>query len=187
MKCDTCHWKMSSGRCQRGQSPNGCSEYMLDPALRRAMEQEAEERKHQEWLRTEAGQKWQAEEKRKKEEERLERERKEREHQEWLASEEGQKWQAKEKQRRKNRKVILIILSILFGSLGVDRFFAGRIGLGIGKFILVALALPLMLLDFLTGIAFLIMMVNQTWWLIDVILAFVGGQKDSHGNYIDGK
>jgi len=64
-------------------------------------------------------------------------------------------------------KVVLIILSILLGWLGVDRFFAGRIGLGI--------------LKLLTGGGFYL------WWLIDIILAIMGLQKDSHGNYIDGK
>ena len=159
---------------------------------------ERKEREHQEWLRTEEIQRWQAEEEKRKykereeqqrkERERVERERKEceerkeREYKEWLKTEEGQLWQveenernekerqlrlieeAKEKERKKVRRVVLIILSILFGGLGVDRFFAGRIGLGILKLITFG------------GFGL--------WWLIDVILAFIGKQKDSNGLYI---
>jgi len=112
MNCDTCHWKMSSdGRCMRGQSPNNCSEYMMDPRLKRAMEEhrereerERKERERQEWLKTDEGKKWQAEEDERKRKEREERERKEREHQEWLKTEEGQRWQAEEKQKEAEKK-----------------------------------------------------------------------------------
>ncbi|MCL2722565.1 MAG: hypothetical protein FWD47_14640 [Treponema sp.] len=118
MKCDTCHWKMSSGRCLRDQSPNSCSEYMMNPDLRRAMERQESERRErrereelerrekerQEWLKTDEGKKWQAEENRKKEEERLAKERKEREHQEWLKTEDGQKWQAEENEKKEQER-----------------------------------------------------------------------------------
>jgi len=53
------------------------------------------------------------------------------------------------KKRRLNWTVTLV-LSILFGSLGVDRFMMGRIGLGILKLITFG------------GFG--------VWWLIDVIL-----------------
>jgi cation transport ATPase len=121
-KCDTCHWIGRDGRCCNNDSPHGrnrdyvsandsCLEYMMDPQLRRNLEvqqeREKEERKRREreqWLASEEGQKWQAEEKRKQEEERKERERKEREHQEWLKTDEGQKWQAEEEQKEEDRK-----------------------------------------------------------------------------------
>lgn len=63
--------------------------------------------------------------------------------------------------------VALIILSLLFGCLGVDRFYAGRIVLGI--------------LKLLTGGGFFI------WWMIDLILAVTGNMKDSKGLYIQNK
>ena len=46
--------------------------------------------------------------------------------------------------------VVAIVLSLFFGWLGVDRFYIGKVGLGIGKL--------------LTGGGFLI------WWLIDLFL-----------------
>jgi len=146
MSCDTCLWKMSNGRCQKGQLPNYCSEYMMDPHFRRAMEQNESERRereererkeheHQEWLKTENGQKWQAEENERKRKELEERERKEREHQEWLASEEGQKWQAEEKAKeiaeKKREKISgflqisipIIIFAVFFIIAGIFGWF----------------------------------------------------------------
>ena len=52
--------------------------------------------------------------------------------------------------KKKVNWTITLIMSILFGSLGVDRFMMGHIGLGVLKLI--------------TGGAFGI------WWLIDVIM-----------------
>ena len=63
-------------------------------------------------------------------------------------------------------KGVLVVLSIFFGWLGADRFYAGRIGLGIVK-----------LLSMGIGIGFI-------WWIIDIIFAITGKQKDAYGNYI---
>jgi hypothetical protein len=57
-------------------------------------------------------------------------------------------------------------LSIFLGGIGADRFYAGRIGLGIAK---------LISMGFGVGII---------WWIIDIFLAFTGSQKDSYGDYI---
>jgi len=65
----------------------------------------------------------------------------------------------------KNR-IILIILSVLLGNFGVDRFYAGRFKLGILK-----------ALTHLIGIGFI-------WWIADAFLAIIGKQKDGNGNYI---
>ena len=54
-----------------------------------------------------------------------------------------------------------LILSILLGGLGVDRFYMGYVGLGI--------------LKLLTGGGFGI------WWLIDVIMIATKSLKDSNG------
>jgi hypothetical protein len=59
-----------------------------------------------------------------------------------------------------------VVLSIFLGTLGVDRFYAGRIGLGIIK-----------LLSNFVGIGVI-------WWLIDIFLALTGRQKDGYGDYI---
>ena len=56
---------------------------------------------------------------------------------------------------------VLLILSILLGGLGVDRFYAGHIGLGILKLLTVGGC----------GI----------WALIDIILVVTGGFKDANG------
>ena len=55
----------------------------------------------------------------------------------------------------------LLILSILLGGLGVDRFYAGHIGLGVLKLLTVGGC----------GI----------WALIDIILVVTGGFKDANG------
>ena len=139
MNCDTCHWKMKSdGRCLRGQSPNSCSEYMMNDELRRVMEQqerEQKERKRQEWLKTDEGKKWQVEENRKKEEERLEKERKERERQEWLKTEEGQKWQANkiEEQKKNDIKSVKNDLKVIYIGGGIGALIGAVIGYLITK------------------------------------------------------
>ena len=55
-----------------------------------------------------------------------------------------------------------LLLSILLGSLGVDRFYTGHIGLGVLKLLTCGGA----------GI----------WWLVDVILIATGSFKDKNGN-----
>ena len=118
-KCSTCHWISRNGRCLNNNSHHGinrdqmsdndtCSFYEMDFQLKRNMEQQERERKERErereerqkWIASEEGQRWQAEEERKKRE-RLEREKREqeeherekREYQKWLATDEGQQHQ----------------------------------------------------------------------------------------------
>lgn len=57
--------------------------------------------------------------------------------------------------------VVALVLSVIVGSIGVDRFYVGHIGLGILKLIT------------LGGFG--------VWWLIDLILFAVGQIKDSDG------
>ena len=59
-------------------------------------------------------------------------------------------------------KTVALILSILIGTLGIDRFYLGYIGLGILKLI--------------TGGGLGI------WWLIDIIMIATGKLKDANGN-----
>ena len=63
---------------------------------------------------------------------------------------------------------ILVVLSILLGWLGADRFYAGRWGLGILK-----------ILSMFVG-------VGTIWYVIDVVLAIIGKQEDDCGDYISG-
>lgn len=65
---------------------------------------------------------------------------------------------------RKNLMVALL-LSIFVGSLGIDRFYLGYIGLGILKLVT------------LGGCGI--------WWLIDLILIATRGLKDSDGNDLE--
>jgi TM2 domain-containing membrane protein YozV len=56
---------------------------------------------------------------------------------------------------KKVKWVLTLVMSILFGSLGVDRFMMGHTGLGIAK-----LAITLVSLGFAAPI----------WWIIDLVL-----------------
>ncbi len=58
-------------------------------------------------------------------------------------------------------KVVALILSVLVGSLGIDRFYLGYTGLGILKLITAGGC----------GI----------WWLIDLIMIAIGSMKDAQG------
>jgi len=56
---------------------------------------------------------------------------------------------------RKVNWVLVLVLSILFGGLGIDRFIMGKIGTGVLKLLITVCTL---------GLA------GWIWWLIDVIL-----------------
>ena len=56
---------------------------------------------------------------------------------------------------------VLLILSIVLGSLGVDHFYSGKIGTGILKLITLGAC--------------------TIWALIDLIMVITGGFKDSNG------
>ena len=62
--------------------------------------------------------------------------------------------------------MVALLLSIFVGSLGVDRFYTGQIGMGIGK---------LLITIFSCGIA------GWIWWLIDIILIATGSYRDAQG------
>lgn len=57
--------------------------------------------------------------------------------------------------------IVTLLLSILLGGLGIDRFYAGSIGLGVLKLITFG------------GLGL--------WWLIDIILLVTGNYKDGSG------
>lgn len=59
-------------------------------------------------------------------------------------------------------KVVALLLSIFLGSLGIDRFYVGKIGTGILK-----------LLTF-GGLGI--------WWLVDIIMIATGSFTDKAGN-----
>jgi len=59
-----------------------------------------------------------------------------------------------------------ILLSIFVGALGVDRFYTGSIGLGVGKLVVTILSCGT---------------VGWIWWLIDIILIATGAYKDAQG------
>ncbi|WLP85380.1 TM2 domain-containing protein [Mycoplasma seminis] len=62
-------------------------------------------------------------------------------------------------------RLALTLLSFFLGGFGIDRFYAGRIGLGIAKLLTAG------------GLG--------VWALVDFILAVCGAQKDSEGRSID--
>ncbi len=63
-------------------------------------------------------------------------------------------------------KTTTLILAILLGGLGVDRFYVGKIGTGILKLITCA------------GFGI--------WWLVDIILIATGKYTDKNGNALVG-
>jgi len=63
-----------------------------------------------------------------------------------------------------SRWLILLLLSIFFGSLGVDRFYVGKIGSGVLKLITCG------------GLG--------VWWLIDLIFIITGNFTDINGKVI---
>lgn len=67
---------------------------------------------------------------------------------------------------KKRSFIAALILSILVGSLGIDRFYLGYIGLGILKLLTAG------------GCG--------VWWLIDVILIATKKLKDADGNELEG-
>ena len=67
---------------------------------------------------------------------------------------------------RKRKFLTALLLSIFLGSLGVDRFYLGYVGLGILKLLTWGGC----------GI----------WWLIDLILIATKELKDSNGNELEG-
>ena len=62
--------------------------------------------------------------------------------------------------------LVALLLSIFVGQLGVDRFYTGQVGLGIGK---------LLITIFTCGLG------GWVWWLIDVILIASGSYRDAEG------
>lgn len=65
------------------------------------------------------------------------------------------------KQPYQRNYFIALILSIVVGEFGIDRFYMGKIGTGILKLIT------------LGGVGI--------WWIIDIILIATGEMKDKHG------
>ena len=81
----------------------------------------------------------------------------------------GNSMQAQAMQQMNSEKdwVITLILAILVGSLGIDRFYTGSILLGVLKLVT------------LGGLGL--------WWLIDLIMLVTGNYKDGDGNPIAAK
>ena len=67
---------------------------------------------------------------------------------------------------KKRKFLTALLLSIFLGTLGVDRFYMGYVGLGI--------------LKLLTGGG------CGIWWLIDLILIATKELKDANGNELEG-
>ena len=77
--------------------------------------------------------------------------------------------QAQEMQQMNSEKdwMVTLILAILVGGIGIDRFYSGSILLGVLK------------LFTLGGLGL--------WWLIDLIMLVTGNYKDGDGNPIASK
>jgi TM2 domain-containing membrane protein YozV len=71
----------------------------------------------------------------------------------------------------------LLILSILIGELGADRFYAGQTGIGLLKLFTTLFCAALFWL-------ILPLFVIFTWWIIDIVMAASGKFRDSEGRYI---
>jgi len=86
-----------------------------------------------------------------------------------MQPQEMQPMQAQEMQQMNSEKdwTVTLILAILVGSLGIDRFYSGSILLGVLK------------LFTLGGLGL--------WWLIDLIMLVTGSYKDGNGNPITSK
>lgn len=59
------------------------------------------------------------------------------------------------KMAKKVNWVLTLIMSILFGSLGVDRFIMGKVGTGILKLLITVFTLGIL---------------GWIWWIIDIVL-----------------
>lgn len=66
---------------------------------------------------------------------------------------------------KKRNWLVAVLLSFFLGSLGVDRFYLGFVGLGILKLLT------------LGGCGI--------WWLIDLILLISGKTRDANGNELE--
>ena len=75
--------------------------------------------------------------------------------------------QAMEQMNSEKDWMITLILAILVGGLGIDRFYSGSILLGVLKLVT------------LGGFGL--------WWLIDLIMLVTGSYKDGNGNPIASK
>lgn len=60
-----------------------------------------------------------------------------------------------EKKKNKLNWLLLLIMSIMFGMLAVDRFMMGRVGTGVIKLLITVLTLGIL---------------GWIWWIIDIIL-----------------
>ncbi|MEK9651569.1 MAG: TM2 domain-containing protein [Poseidonia sp.] len=63
--------------------------------------------------------------------------------------------------------IVTLVIAVVLGGLGIDRFYAGSIGLGVLKLITFG------------GFGL--------WWLIDIILLVTGNYKDGNGLTISPK
>ena len=86
-----------------------------------------------------------------------------------MQAQEMQPMQAQEMQQMNSDKdwMITLILAILVGGLGIDRFYSGSILLGVLKLVTFG------------GLGL--------WWLIDLIMLVTGSYKDGNGNPIASK